>query len=322
MDPIKKLEDLMYQDFPEQTYIVERLIPDSSITIFSGYSRSFKTYTLLQIAISIASGEPLFGQFPCQQTGVLVIDEENGQRLLQKRLFQLGATADLPVYFTPNMGFELSDKTIDNVINSCKTHGIKLVIIDSLIRIHGSDENSAREMSKVFRQLRRFTEQDIAVLVTQHNRKQGNVNAGTSNEMRGSSDILAAVDSHVGVVRKNKWYLTFDQTKQRYDVELDPFEVKVTADENNFTFEFLGMKQSHVDKSEILRTAVTELLAEHGQLRQKDLLEKLAELDIKTNEHTLRDLLNRWVAEELLSPPLAGTGNTKFYRLNNGVSDE
>lgn len=322
MDPIKKLDALMRQQFPEQTYIVERLIPDSSITIFSGYSRSFKTYTLLQIAIDIASGNPLFGHFPTQQTGVLVIDEENGQRLLQKRLLQLGVTEDLPIYFTPQMGFDLSDQTIDNVLLSCKTNGIKLVIIDSLIRVHGSDENSAREMSKVFKQLRRFTEKDVAVLVTQHNRKQGNVHAGTSNEMRGSSDILAAVDSHIGVIRKDKWYLTFDQTKQRYDVELDPFEVKVTADEDSFIFEFLGIKQTHVDKSEILRTAVIDLLNEHKQLRQKDLLEKLAELDIKTNEHNLRSLLGRWVAEGLLLPPLSGTGNTKFYRLGEGASDE
>ena len=100
MNPIKikPIDELMGQYYPEQEYIVDRLIPDASITILSGTSRSFKTYTLLEIAISVAKGEPLFGQFETLHGGVLVIDEENGERLLQKRLYQLGATVDLPIY--------------------------------------------------------------------------------------------------------------------------------------------------------------------------------------------------------------------------------
>lgn len=321
MNPIsiKPLDQLMGQYYPEQEYIVDRLIPDASITILSGTSRSFKTYALLEIALSVARGEPLFGQFSSQQSGVLVIDEENGERLLQKRLYQLGATVDLPIHFVALQGFQLDDKHIDAALLACEARNIKLVIIDALIRIHDADENSAREMSKVFRKLRRFTEADVAVLVTQHNRKQGANNSGSSNEMRGSSDILAAVDSHIGVIRKDKWYLYFDQTKQRYDVELDPFEVKVSVDEMEFRFEYLGAVKSKIDKSEILRSAVIKLLSQNKQLRQKDLLEELEKLDIKTNEHTLRGLLNRWVAEGLIAPPVAGAGNTKLYSLSEGV---
>jgi hypothetical protein len=321
MDPIKKLDELMAQNFPEQEYVIDRLVPDASITILSGASGSFKTYTLLQMAISVASGESFLDQFKTQQSGVLIIDEENGERLMQKRLYQLRASEDLQIYFTPRMGFELTDENIDNIQLSCRTYGIKLLIIDSLIRIHSSDENSAREMARVFKQLRRFTEEGIAVLVTQHNRKPSANGGGAGNEMRGSTDIRAAIDSHVGVTRKNKWYLTFDQTKQRYDVELDPFEVKVTADKNSFDFEYLGTIKAHADKSEILLTAITGLFTEHGQLRQRDLLEKLAEVGVKTNEHTLRTQLNRWVAEGQLPRPLSGVGNTKLYHLSE-VSDE
>lgn len=315
MDNFKTIDELLGQDYPEQEYVVDRLIPASSITILSGQSRSFKTYTLLEIALSTAKGEPLFGQFNTQKTGILVIDEENGERLLQKRLYQLGATANLPIYFTALQGFQLDDKHIKSTIKACEARGVGLVIIDALIRIHDADENSARDMSKVFRKLRRFTEANIAVLVTQHNRKQGTVNGGSGNEMRGSSDILAAIDCHIGVIRKDKWYLYFDQTKQRYDVELDPFEVKVSADEMSFRFEYLGAFKSVVDKAEILKMAVIELLTKHKQLKQKDLLEELVKLNIQTNEHILRGMLRRWVSEGLLAPPLAGVGNTKLYTL-------
>ena len=317
MDPIKPLKDLMSIQFPEQEYIVKRLIPESSITIFSGYSRSFKTYVLLHTAISIASGKLLFGQFETFPCGVLIIDEENGERLLQKRLNQLGTSNELPIYFTPRQGFFLDDENVENVILSCKNYDIGLVIIDSLIRVHGSDENSAREMAKVFRYLRRFTENGISVLVTQHNRKQGAFSGGAGNEMRGSGDILAAVDSHVGVTRKNKWYLQFDQTKQRYDIELDPFEVKVSADESSFRFEYLGSVKARTDDTEVIFNAVAELLTATTQLSQKELITGLGNLGITVNEHKVRKLLIRWEAEGLLLPPITGTkGNTKLYSLN------
>ncbi len=315
MNPIniKQLDELMGQDYPEQEYIVDRLVPASSITILSGQSRSFKTYTLLDMALSVASGKPLFEQFKTQETGVLIIDEENGERLLQKRLKQLNAAKNLPIYITSFGGFHLDDKHIEEVLGFCAENNIGLIIIDALIRVHGADENSAKDMSKVFQKLRAFTKQDVAVLVTQHNRKMGaNGNMG-ANEMRGSSDILAAVDSHVGVSRKDKVYLTFTQEKQRYDVELDPFQVKVNVGDNSFGFEYLGVFRKPVDKSAILLPAVIDLLTEYGQLPVGELEQRLKERDIATNEHELRNLLNRWVAEGTLPQPKKGRGNTKNF---------
>ena len=305
----------MSNRYPEQEYVVDSLVPEASITILSGTSRSYKTYTLLHMAISIANGGALFGKFTTQQGGVLVIDEENGERLLQKRLLQLGVQGDLPVHFLSFSGFKTSDEHISEVLTACKEKDIKLIIIDSLIRVHGGDENSAKDMSKVFKQLRNFTEKGIAVLVTQHNRKQGAYSGGTGDEMRGSSDIMAAVDSHIGVVRKNKWYLTFNQTKQRYDEELDPFEVKVNATPNTFEFEYLGPIKGNGDSVDVIQSAVEQLLNDCGSLNQKQLLTSLSEMGISINEHKLRDLLRRWVNEGALPQPIAGDGNTKLYHL-------
>lgn len=322
MDNFKTIDQLMSQHYPDQEYIVDRLIPASSITILSGQSRSFKTYTLLEIALAAAKSEPLFGQFNTQRTGVLIIDEENGERLIQKRLKQLHADDDLPIYISSFGGFQLDDSHIEQVLNFCTENSVGLVIIDALIRVHSADENSARDMSKVFQKLRNFTQQDVAVLVTQHHRKMGTMNTGAGNEMRGSSDILAAVDSHVGVARKEKFYLTFTQEKQRYDVELDPFQVKVNVDEDNFSFEYLGAFRKPLDKSAILLPAIIDLLGEHGQLMQGELLEKLAEQNIATNEHELRRLLNRWVAEGALPQPIKGRGNSKYYQLEEARDEK
>lgn len=322
MDNFKTIDQLMSQHYPDQEYIVDRLVPASSITILSGQSRSFKTYTLLDMALCIANGRPLFGQFNTQQVGVLIIDEENGERLLQKRLKQLHAAENLPIYVTSFGGFQLDDSHIEQVLNFCSENNIGLVIIDALIRVHGADENSAKDMSKVFQKLRAFTKQDVAVLVTQHHRKMGAAgNMGAGNEMRGSSDILAAVDSHIAVSRKESFYLTFTQEKQRYDIELDPFQVKVSVDNDSFDFEYLGVFRKPLDKSAILFPAVVELLTEHKQLLQGELLEKLAERDTTTNEHELRKLLNRWVAEGALPKPKKAQGNSKLFWLEDATDE-
>jgi len=134
----------------------------------------------------------------------LLIDEENGERLLQQRMRLMGVSEDLPIFYTPSMGFVLSDENVGAAIEKCHENNIGLVIIDSLIRVHSAEENSAKEMATVSRMLRKFTENGIALIVTQHNRKQGAFNTGAGNEMRGSSEILAAADGHIGMSRKDK----------------------------------------------------------------------------------------------------------------------
>lgn len=318
---INRISQLMAKEFPEQMYLVDRLVPDAGFTIFSGAPRSYKTFALLHLAQSVASGEPFLNQFPTQQTGVLLIDEENGERLLQQRMRLMGISEDLPIFYTPSMGFVLSDENIEATIQKCIENNIGLVIIDSLIRVHSAEENSAKEMAAVSRQLRKFTENGIALIVTQHNRKQGAFNTGAGNEMRGSSEILAAADGHIGMSRKDKSYIRFDQTKQRYAVELEPFEVKVNASDQEFAFEFIGYLKPQADKDEILKKAVVQLLVENVQLKQKEILDKLTELGIRTNEHKIRSLLSRWEAEGLIQPPLVGAGNTKLYSLKEQINE-
>ncbi len=309
----------MSHKYPPATYLVDRLIPTEAITILSGQSRSYKTYALLDIAVAVASQKPLFNHFETTRSNVLIINEEDGERLLQQRFRQLGIVegAGLPIHISALTDFKLEDKQVDSTIKFCKDNEIALVIIDSLIRVHSADENSAREMSKVFAQLRKFTKANIAVLVTQHNRKTTQHSTGGASEMRGSSDILAAVDSHIGVKRDNKdrFYLTFSQEKQRYDVELEPFQMKFDTTGPVFRFEYLGSLQKQPDKSTTLYTVVCNLLSDHTELTIEELLDKVKSEGIATYRQELRALLKRWVAEGALPKPRHGKGKTKHYRI-------
>lgn len=319
MNNSKTIDELMAHKYPPATYLVDRLIPTEAITILSGQSRSYKTYALLDIAVAVASQKPLFSHFKTTQANVLIINEEDGERLLQQRFRQLGIEkgAGLPIHVSALSDFKLEDQQVDRTIKFCRDNGIALVIIDSLIRVHNADENSAREMSKVFAQLRKFTKADIAVLVTQHNRKATQHSTGGASEMRGSSDILAAVDSHIGVKRdtKDRFYLTFSQEKQRYDVELEPFQMKFNTTDPVFRFEYLGSLQKQPDKSITLYTVVCNLLSDHVELTIEELLDKIKSEGVATYRQELRELLKRWVANGELPEPRRGIGKTKYYRI-------
>ena len=312
------IDQLMARTYPPTTYLVDRLLATESITILSGKSANFKTYTLLDIAIAVASQQPLFEHFETTQANVLIINEEDGERLLQDRFSQLGIgrSNGLPIYISALTDFKLDDKQVAETIEFCKLNEIGLVIIDSLIRVHDSDENSAREMSKVFAQLRKFTKEHIAVLITQHHRKTGKNDTSGASEMRGSSDILAAVDSHIAV-RRDKFSLTFNQEKQRYDRELEPFKVNVVADDNSFEFEYDGTPSKPVDKAITLYTIVCDLLHEHGKIAKGRFVGMIREKGIKTYRQEISDLLDKWVKEELLPEPEVVNGNTHLYWIEN-----
>lgn len=317
MGQLLTIKDLMSNNYPEQKWTVDRLIPANAITILSGEPGSFKTYLLLETALAAVENRPLFDQFEATASGVLVIDEENGEALLQQRLRQLGASKDeLPIYFYSLQDFILNDKNVEAAIKDCKEHNIDLVMIDSLVRIHTGDENRAGDMAAVFKQLKRFTINGIAVLVTHHNRKPGKDSGNARHDMRGSSDILASVDSHLSL-RRDADELILSQPKQRYAKELSSIRLNVTDKEDVFSFEYVGNMPNRVSKTQQVKADILAILANNidKPLNTGELSVALEECGSKVNDKKLKEILDVLVEDKQIVRG-GGTGNTKSYKLN------
>jgi len=326
MGYFKNLEELLSEHYPEENYIVNKLIPSNSVNIVSGEPRAFKTYFLLHLALCTASGEPLFGNsdFSTQQAAVGYVDLENGDRLLQRRLLQLGATANLPIYFTSDRGFKLTKGNVESMVYACANDGIRLLIIDGLRAAHDMDENSAQDMNRVMNFLRIIADSGVAVIAIQHNRKPGaNSFANASHQVRGSTALIAATDTALSISRRNLT-LTLEQTKQRYDLELKPFKVAINIEEgtDSFKFDYIGSEKPAVNNNQRLRVGTIALLKQYEQLSQTELLGCLRnERKLDTNEHKLREAIREWLSEGwLVKSP--GRGKTKLYSLNAEASDE
>jgi RecA-family ATPase len=264
-------------DLPAPSWLVDKLIPDASITIISAPPAQYKTWLAFDIAIQVALGKPVFGHFVTKQTKVLIVDEESGLPRARERLQTLGITADAQIAVSSSKeGFKITEESAKLLITYCNDQAIGLVVFDSLTRIHNGDENSAKDMSVVMGDLKRLAKAGIAVFLIHHNRKPQQFGGGGANEMRGSGDILAACDVQISVKRKpNSDIITVYQNKNRDAIDLKPFELELRADKSRLRFEYIGNAPKQVDKTKPIDKAIRELLADKEARFQKQIIKAL-----------------------------------------------
>ena len=305
------ISELMSHQYPDEEWIIDRLIPEG-LTLLSAHPASFKTWLLLDIAIAITSGRDFIDKLPVTKLNVLIVDEESSSKLLQQRMSLLGVNPELGIHLMIGHGFKLESKDINTIIKYCQKNDIKFITFDSLVRIHGGNENDAVQMADAFSKLRKFTKAGISVLVTHHNRKSNGSN-NTSQDIRGSSDILAAVDCHISLKRdRDAKRLTIIQTKVRNDEEIDPIEIDIVTDDTKLDLVYSGSVAAPQSARSILRNGVLKIISENEPVNQKQLITLLAEDSIKANAKTLRSVLEKMTsAGELVTR--RGTGKELLY---------
>ena len=259
--------EILAQDFGEEEWLVNSLISKQGMMALSGNPGDFKTWVTIHIALCVSRSLPVFDKFQVSQGGVLIIDEEDHIRLLKKRLESLGAKETDNINYLSQSGIKVdSEEVRDMILEIVKEKNIKLVILDSLVRVHGQDENDAGGMSKVFSNLQKILTEGASILFTHHHRKQQKGQGNNSGQsMRGSSDILAAVDCHIMIEKKGEEEdrLIIRQTKLRQGELLPPFEVKIIkSDLGPSGFEYAGDYDEKKKKAQEIENALVALLTE------------------------------------------------------------
>lgn len=308
------LNELFSMEFPENKWVIEKLIPHQCITLISGAPASFKTWLLLRMALNIAKGESLLGQFKCEQNKVLIIDEENHLRLVQERMQSLGAEASLPIYYLSQKGFLVSKKgMIESVLTVCKEKEIDIIFIDSLVRINNTDENDASKMAEVFRGIKQFCQNGKTVIITHHERKEGTLKSSAQNRLRGSSDIQASVDCHLAIRRdkNDKSKLLIEQAKLRLDEEIESFEISIKKSEAGTEFIYLGVHSEDTEKKDLAKEAIVPILEEEKDgLSRNEITQKVKEVK-NIGDKNIRQAIKELLMEEIIIEKKGG-GNTKI----------
>ena len=184
------------------------------------------------------------------------------------------------------------------------------------MRIHTEEENDAVKMARVFSLLKQFTKEGITIIFTHHNRKQGMYRSNPSQDMRGSSDILASVDCHIAVEKKPKDdFLTLTQTKLRQGEEIKPFKLNIINDEQELKFEFAGEVDEVQTKKADMREAIKDTLEQENRpMFGKELSDALRSTGVEGGYSTFKNAVKEVLEKgELFSQK--GEKNKTFFSL-------
>jgi hypothetical protein len=300
-----KIDDLMAKDYGDVMWLVKDLIPAQGITIISGDPGGYKTWILLCLIKAVASSEKLFGYFDCAHQNVLLIDEENHPCILKQRFELLGIKSGLDIHLLVREGFHADDEDyLKYVLNYIDNNKIGLVCVDSLVRIHSKEENVANQMSALFSAIGQFTKHGATTILTHHHRKQSANGSWDSSNLRGSSDILAAVDSHISV-KKSKDFDSVElvQKKLRIAPEHPAIDIKVdktTDGKISFIYDGNAKTISEI-KRENIDGRICDLFNEDKMEMNRDQINSLLKKEFGIN--AIGDALKR----------LFDSGQLKYY---------
>ena len=216
---------------PPVPWIADGWLGEGDLVIFGGEWASGKSLIALDLAISVATGIHWMGRIPIAKTGpVLYVDEENNARNVTRRLSRMirgrnldpDLTGSIPLrYLTKNHLRLDAPRGLSTLRTEIKAHRPVLVVLDSLIRFHGADENSNTDMAALFGEaiVPLATKYNCAFVVLDHMRKpskedhkfdQGHRVRGAGDKA-GVGDGLWTVegdretDSRALSCRKNRW---------------------------------------------------------------------------------------------------------------------
>lgn len=251
------------QPQPPPDWIVENLFEAGAVCCFFGDGGAKKTYSLLSMAVCVASGLPWL-QFKTHKSPVLFVDEESGRARFLRRLGEVlrgeDCGEDTPLHFVTLPGLLLDGKKqpgdIAYLAQAITETGARLVIIDALVDVMSGDENSVEDLRPVFIALRKISEDTGASIVVIHHSNKGGGYRGSS-ALKGAVDLLVKVESEPG---KNTIDFT---TEKNRDGEADKWGAVATwlELEGTFTLRPYSVRNEHFTTAE---RYVLEYLEEHG----------------------------------------------------------
>lgn len=215
------------------SWLIRDILTEGAVGFIAGQPKSFKSWAGLDMALSVASGQPFLGHFLVERPGpTLYIQEEDSAPLIKSRLGKVwpskiadkismesgeliwnpptgdmgngsgggGDGCDIDAYI--GQTFIISDESwqswLDEMLGNKAEQvegGYRLVVMDPLMMMAGDvEENRAQEMTtKIFRPLKELARKWDVAIQMIHHMKKGDPKAGPQ---RGGQMLLGSVANH------------------------------------------------------------------------------------------------------------------------------
>lgn len=202
--PIVRIGDLPAQDQP-QRWLVEQLWGAAAVGLIGGAPKCSKTWLGLDLALSVATGTACLGRYAVPEPGpVLIYLAEDALPIVRQRVAGMARQrgrelqpVEIHVITAPTLRLD-REQHRGQLLEAAQRLRPRLLLLDPLVRLHGIDENNAREVAELLAYLRTLQRQlDLAVMLVHHTRKNAPGGVASGQALRGSSDLHAFGDSNL-----------------------------------------------------------------------------------------------------------------------------
>jgi AAA domain/DnaB-like helicase N terminal domain len=188
--------DFLAADIPTPPEIVSGVLHQGSKLILGGYSKSYKTWTLADLALSVATGTPWLG-FDTTAGKVLYVNLEIQAGFFRKRVMQMARAKHLELKEQPDI-WNLRGHPADyrvllpKIRNRIRDEGYSLVIIDPTYKLLGiAYENSATDITALLNMVDSVATTTGAAVVLAGHFAKGNASAKETIDRISGSGVFA-----------------------------------------------------------------------------------------------------------------------------------
>lgn len=198
------------------SWLVDGWLPDKSITFLVSPPESYKTWLLLDLAVSVAAGVPFLGSYQVNNTGpTLIIQQEDSHSGLTDRLAliveqKLGMTAnidgdvwqvpsmpDLPIYVHPSRKLRFDNKkVVEELEKQIEILRPKVIMIDPLYSTTGSADNYMADLANQMMVLKTWRDKyGCSFLIAHHSKKNLDPDSTAREDSWGSQFLNAFLEA-------------------------------------------------------------------------------------------------------------------------------
>jgi RecA-family ATPase len=278
-DDFTCLADFLIPIEPE-VFVLQDMITEGSLTIFTGTSGSGKTWVASDLCLSIVQGLDWLGK-QTKQKNVFILDEESGKKRLIRRFRKLAVARGLMNLNGESKGSEnipirartyrRTDISSKNFVSEMRLKiikdGIGFILIDALVDVTpGKNENDAKEMLPALLNLKQLCEEtEVTIVVIHHAGKSEGSNS------RGTSAIEGAIDAMFKITQDEKTGKLKIESKKERDIRKIKFGAIMKFSDYSVSIETSNLKEDSECSFTREEKFILKFLKEKGKSLKADI---------------------------------------------------
>jgi hypothetical protein len=190
----------------EPPVLITGMLHKGSTLLLGAASKSFKSWSLTDLAVSVANGAPWWN-LPCTQGQVLFVDFELTPFFWRKRAVEIAQARamELNGIRVLNCRGHSAEDALRAIEREANAQNFDLIVIDPLYSfLAGRDENSAGDVGMVMRRLAMLAESTGAALAISHHFSKGNQSAKEAIDRFSGSGVFARFPDALLVMTKHE----------------------------------------------------------------------------------------------------------------------